>query len=232
MEFYPGIEFSCKTDTFKCHILGFAYDENHPMLREALVEAEVKREDKLSTRIKHLKEVDRIELSRSEIDELRAIHSAGKPHIANILMHRGIAGTRNEIIAKYLEFDTDTRIPAEHAISAIQASGSFAIWAHPLGGENEEHFEKETFLKELNELISIGIQGLECYYSRYNQEEIALLLNSANNKNLLVSGGSDFHVRNKNGAIGELNKDRKPVFDSSLSLATELRRKNRKSKNK
>lgn len=227
MEFFKGIEFSCKAGDIKCHILGYSYDDNHPDFMKALVAAEAKREDKLAIRIKHLREVDGIELTGDEIAELEAIPSAGKPHIANILMRRGIPGTRTEIINRYLEFGVESRIPAELAIRAIKSSGGVAIWAHPLGGENEIHMNREEFEAKLKVLQAIGIEGLECFYSRYDDREIAMLLDIAESRGLLVSGGSDFHGKNKNVEIGELGVSKRPVFDSDLSLITELRRRKR-----
>ncbi|MBF1329038.1 MAG: hypothetical protein HXM69_04555 [Mogibacterium diversum] len=54
-----------------------------------------------------------------------------------------------------------------------------------------------------------------------------MLLDIAESRGLLVSGGSDFHGKNKNVEIGELGVSMKPVFDSDLSLITELRRRKR-----
>ena len=227
MEFFKGIEFSCKAGDIKCHILGYSYDDNHPDFMKALAAAEAKREDKLAIRIEHLREVDGIELTADEIAELEAITSAGKPHIANILMRRGIPGTRTEIINRYLEFGVESRIPAELAIRAIKSSGGVAIWAHPLGGENEIHMNREGLEEKLDVLQGIGIEGLECFYSRYDDREIAMLLEIAESRGLLVSGGSDFHGKNKNVEIGELGVSKRPVFDSDLSLITELRRRKR-----
>ena len=225
MEFFKGIEFSCKAGDIKCHILGYSYDDDHPDFMKALAAAEAKREDKLAIRIEHLREVDGIELTADEIAELEAIPSAGKPHIANILMRRGIPGTRTEIINRYLEFGVESRIPAELAIRAIKSSGGVAIWAHPLGGENEEHMDREEFEAKLKVLQAIGIEGLECFYSRYDEVETAMLLDVAESRGLLVSGGSDFHGKNKNVEIGELGVSKKPVYDTDLSLVTELRRR-------
>jgi len=227
MEFFKGIEFSCKAGDIKCHILGYSYDDNHPDFIKALAAAEAKREDKLAIRIEHLREVDGIELTADEITELEAIPSAGKPHIANILMRRGIPGTRTEIINRYLEFGVESRIPAELAIRAIKSSGGVAIWAHPLGGENEIHMNREEFETKLKVLQAIGIEGLECFYSRYDEVETAMLLDVAESRGLLVSGGSDFHGKNKNVEIGELGVSKRPVFDSDLSLIAELRRRKR-----
>lgn len=227
MEFFKGIEFSCKAGDIKCHILGYSYDDNHPDFIKALAAAEAKREDKLAIRIEHLREVDGIELTADEIAELEAIPSAGKPHIANILMRRGIPGTRTEIINRYLEFGVESRIPAELAIRAIKSSGGVAIWAHPLGGENEEHMDREEFEAKLKVLQAIGMEGLECFYSRYDEVETAMLLDVAESRGLLVSGGSDFHGKNKNVEIGELGVSKRPVFDSDLGLIAELRRRKR-----
>lgn len=227
MEFFKGIEFSCKAGDIKCHILGYSYDDNHPDFIKALAAAEAKREDKLAIRIEHLREVDGIELTGEEIAELEAIPSAGKPHIANILMRRGIPGTRTEVINRYLEFGVESRIPAELAIGAIKSSGGVAIWAHPLGGENEIHMSRDELEEKLGVLQDIGIEGLECFYSRYDEDEIAMLLDIAESRGLLVSGGSDFHGKNKNVEIGELGVSKRPVFDSDLGLIAELRRRKR-----
>ena len=41
--------------------------------------------------------------------------------------------------------------------------------------------------------LQCGLQGLECYYSRYNREEIDFLLQQARKHHLFISGGSDYH---------------------------------------
>ena len=50
-----------------------------------------------------------------------------------------------------------------------------------------------------------SIEGLECYYSRYNQEEINFLITCAEKNNLIISGGSDYHGTNKTVEIGKLS---------------------------
>ena len=91
----------------------------------------------------------------------------------------------------------ESRIPAGLAIGAIKSSGGVAIWAHPLGGENEIHMNRDELEEKLGVLQDIGIEGLECFYSRYDENEIAMLLDIAESRGLLVSGGSDFMARIK-----------------------------------
>ena len=68
-------------------------------------------------------------------------------------------------------------------------------------------------------MIKYGIEGLECYYSRYNNEEIELLKKYAHKNNLLISGGSDYHGKNKNNIkIGQLNTENKIIDSKELNI--------------
>ncbi len=58
----------------------------------------------------------------------------------------------------------------------------------------------------MNILLKNGIEGLECYYSRYDDGEIGLVLKYAHENHLYISGGSDYHGKVKNIRLGELKK--------------------------
>lgn len=45
----------------------------------------------------------------------------------------------------------------------------------------------------LDDLIPVGLSGMECYYSTYDDGQMQELRNIAHAKKLLISGGSDFH---------------------------------------
>ena len=64
---------------------------------------------------------------------------------------------------------------------------------------------------------------MECYYSRYNDEEIALLKHLAKENGLLISGGSDYHGTNKqNITLAKLNVDNKYVDSKELTVLEKL----------
>lgn len=42
-------------------------------------------------------------------------------------------------------------------------------------------------------LSNYTINGIECYYTTFTKEQSNFLLNTCKNKNLLISGGSDYH---------------------------------------
>ena len=101
----------------------------------------------------------------------------------------------------------------------MTTSGGIAVWAHPLGGEREEILTATEFRKRLDELVAYGIQGLECYYSRYTAEQEKFLVSAAEEKGLLISGGSDYHGTNKeNISLGKLCSENVKVSASQLTI--------------
>ena len=56
-------------------------------------------------------------------------------------------------------------------------------------------------------LKKFGIDGLEIYYSHYNAEQRKILLTAAEENNLLISDGSDYHGNNKNISLFEPGRD-------------------------
>lgn len=221
MSFYRGVEFSCITEYGKCHILGYQYDPEHPELQKALRLGEKLRQDKFEKRLRYLKEVHGIEFTEEEMRYLRSIKSVGKPHLAKLLIRKGIAADMQNAMSGYLNGCRTGRdkIEAEIAVKAILASGGIPVWAHPLGGEGEKTIEKEAFEPLLQALIKAGIRGLECYYSRYTMDQVGLLLGYAKQHGLLVSGGSDYHGTNKNICLGTLNADFEKIGEELLTLS-------------
>ena len=224
IKFFQGIEFSCIANNGKCHILGLNYDENNKIFQDALRTGENLRREKFFKRVKLLHDKFSINFTDKEIDSLLKIPSVGKPHLAKIIVSKGLADNITEAIKKFIdECRTGIdRISAELAIKAILESGGVAIWAHPLGGEGESELSREKFTKILNELISYGINGLECYYSKYNIAKCESLVEIAREKNLYISGGSDYHGKNKAIPLGKLNAENIIINPDKLTILKKL----------
>ena len=143
-----------------------------------------------------------------------------KTHIANLLVNRGLSDNNIDAMKKYLDGckTGNTKFDGEIAIKTIIASEGIPIWAHPLGGEGEEHLSQKEFLQQLQTMIKCGIRGLECYYSRYSMEEVEFLVQCANQNNLLISGGSDWHGANKTVKIGALNTDNVYIDSRDITI--------------
>lgn len=220
ISFILGVEFSCITSAGKCHILGYGYQADAPSMAQALEAGRTLRLAKLARRLEHLKEVHHICFSEEELSWLYRLNSPGKPHLAELIMKRGRAATRTEAIKNYIDGckGGDDRIDAKIAMDGIFGAAGISVWAHPLGGEGEKHVSQEEFETQLNVLLELGIQGMECYYSRYTSEEVAFLLEQARRHDLLISGGSDYHGTAKDIPLGTLNAYRQAVSERELTV--------------
>ena len=219
INFIKGIEFSCRTgNKSKCHILGLNYDENNPDFINALTTGDKLRHEKFYKRIEFLRDKFNITFTDDEIKSLLQIPSVGKPHLGNLIVSKGYAATRTEAIENIIDKckTGNDKIDAELAINAINSSGGVSIWAHPLGGERESELPEQKFRQTLSELISYGLQGLECFYSKYELEKCKWLEKIARENNLLISGGSDYHGTNKSIPLGKLNAENIEIMESEL----------------
>ena len=219
--FIKGIELTCTLKDIRCHLLGYDIDLQSKELAELVEKGKVLRRRKLDTRIEYLKNEWNIILSEDEKNWLYSRKSVVKTHLANLLVKRGLADDNVSAMKKYLDAckTGNTRFDGEEAISVLKKTNGIIVWAHPLGGEGEEHLTEEQFLPQLQIMKQHGIQGLECFYSRYSEAECYFLYKTAIENNLLVSGGSDYHGRNKNNiSIGQLNTDNVSVNVEKITL--------------
>lgn len=207
--FIRGIEFSCITSAGKCHILGYNYDLEHPAFRDVLRKGADLRRRKLEQRLEFLRSEYQIVFTKEDIDIMRHMGSVGKPHLAELMVKMGVADSAADAINHYINHcpTLDSRLPAEEAIHAIQASGGISVWAHPYGGVGEKTLSESEFQAQFKKLRSIGIHGLECFYSQYSMDKVNILESYAKDAGLCVSGGSDYHGRKKFPALGKLNAD-------------------------
>lgn len=225
IKFIKGVELTCKTKDIKCHILGYNINPDNKELNDLIAQGKILRRNKLEKRIAYLKEVWDITLTQEELDWLYSRPSVVKTHFANILVNRGLSDNNLDAMRKYLDGckTGNSRFDGDEAIQIIKNAGGIPVWAHPLGGEGEKHLSKEEFLPRLETMIASGIQGLECYYSRYNQEEIEILVSCAKENNLFITGGSDYHGNNKkNITLAKLNVANTPVDGNNLTIIKRL----------
>jgi len=224
-----GIEFSCHAyvgDGFDCHILGYGFDVDNEDMRLAIDHGRRMRFAKLEARIKYMRENFGIVFSDAEICELRSYNSVAKPHIARILMRNGLAHSVGDAIEKYLKGAKfpDDRIDAKEAIDAIHAAGGVAVYAHPLGGERERRLTPCELFCRVKALTSLGIDGLEGYYSRYNESDREIILRAARENDMLISAGSDYHGENKTVKLGEISVDGLVVSELDITVLRKLNR--------
>ena len=224
IKFIKGIEFTCRTNNSKCHILGLNYDEHNPDFLDALRMGDHLRHEKFYVRLKLLHEKFGIDFTDSEVDSLLKSPGVGKLHLGNMIAMKGYADNAKEAMEKYVDECKSgvDKISAETAIKAINSSGGVSVWAHPLGGEREKELTESEFMTMLRELTSYGLRGLECWYSKYPVTKCKKLVQAADRYGLLVSGGSDYHGGNKMLPLGRLNSDGENIGVESLTVLRKL----------
>ena len=224
IKFIAGTELTCLADTVKCHILGYNCNPENETLNQLILKGKQLRRQKLDKRIQYLSDIWNVNLTQDELDWLYSRNSVVKIHIGNILVNRGLADNNIDAMKKYLDGcqTGNTRFDGAEGIQTIEESGGIPVWAHPLGGEGEKHLSPDEFYKKFDIMKSFGIKGLECYYSRYNLDEIKFLVDFASKNNMLISGGSDYHGRNKTVKFGQLNTDNTEIPVENLTILSEL----------
>lgn len=186
----PGIELSTTLDGAELHILGYFIDHNHPRLVEHARTAAERRSARVRNMLGLL--ADRgINLSYDDVLAAAGTSTGvlGRPHVARALQRAGHVQTIGEAFDRLIGDSGPCFLPTElldprSAIELIIEAGGISAWAHP---------RYDQFERLLPQLMEWGIQGVECIRPRSLPSEIQFYEGTTKEKNLLVTGGSDWH---------------------------------------
>ena len=221
--FLRGVEFSCKDELGKYHILGYGYDPAVSGIAEVVFKGHELRMRKTRARISFLQERFGFAFSDEEVQELLTKDNPGKPHIAKLMVQHGYAENIKQAISEYInkkEFE-NVHVHPEEAIEGILRSGGIPVLAHPSYGDGDELIMGEEMDKRLRRLMNFGIKGVEAYYSGFTPKIQEEVLNFADKYDLYVTAGSDYHGGNKMVELGWTNLD--DVADAPEGLTRFLR---------
>lgn len=206
IKYVTGIEFSTEFENESIHLLGYGYSPCDEIMESLVEKSRQLRLNRIKKRIEILSSQFGIELTSAELEQINSSDNPNKPMLANILLKRGLGENITEIIKKYLYHKMpDDKLKTDEVIKTLAQHNIKTVYAHSLGGVGEKRVDREVFEHRLKVFVECGLSGLECYYSLYNQEEQEYLLSQAKRYNLLISGGSDYHGKNKTVQIGELS---------------------------
>ncbi len=206
IRFVNGVEFSCEDAYGKYHILGYGYDIFHPEIRKLVTDSHGLRMTKLSRRIEFLEDEFGFTFPQEEVNALFSLRNPGKLHIANMIVRQGYAENKDIAIKKYLNHVTyqgRVHIFPEDAIEVIVKAGGIPMLAHPCLGDGSQKLDDREMRRRLTALKACGLLGLEAYYSVFSKETTDRMLSFADEFDLLVSAGSDYHGTNKQVALGQ-----------------------------
>lgn len=196
IEIIDGIELSAKVDHGRMHILGYGIDINDVRLNRRLKEVKQININTIMALIAQLYDDYFLRFKDFDIEQMiQSNNNLGRPHVAQLCVDYGYASSIQDAFDKYLVYsyhklgDRKKGLPYEECISLISDSGGIPILAHP---KTLKLTEKELYVK-LSEMVDVGLRGLEVYHSSQTEEERQLYLRMAQEYNLLISGGTDYH---------------------------------------
>jgi len=139
------------------------------------------------------------DITMEEVAAVSGGDQIGRPHFAQILIKKGYVKDNNEAFKIYLgkggsAYLDKRRLSAKDGIALISGAGGLAVVAHPktLNVPN-----REELIQYLSEWKSRGLGGIEAYSSCHNTEEQKFFHNAGDEVGLIITGGSDFHGKNK-----------------------------------
>ncbi len=187
--FINGIEFSCLR---RFHILGLGFDANYrPLINHSDYQKIIHKERAASI-------IDMLEENKFIVDRSILQKKKGNITVHNIFQHTATELSFSEFGKKWIYKGSPHYIKIERltfgqAISLAHGAGGIAVAAH-LG---------HTFKKDLSslenaimELKEAGIDALEVFSSKHNEEQTKMLHKLALKFNLPMSVGTDFHGHN------------------------------------
>lgn len=217
IEIVPGAEFSVDYNGTELHILGLFISTEHFGEVSELMESVNKRKEK--SNIALIESLNRAGFAL-DYETIKASTPNGRfnrAHIAAAMVDKGYINSVKEGFDTLLSksaghYKEPKRLTAAEIIDFISSIGAVSVLAHPFLNLNEQ---------ELVEFLSTtkGLDGMECYYSTYDEDTTSKSVRIANEFGLVCSGGSDFHGTTKPDIkLGVGKGNLRVPFESCLEL--------------
>jgi predicted metal-dependent phosphoesterase TrpH len=215
LEVIPGVEISARHNLGSMHILGYFLDYESELLASRLAVLKQARKDRNPQIIAKLNKLG-IPVTMEQVEAISGGGQVGRPHIAQALYQGGFVRSLQEAFDIYLgnngkAYVSKFRFAPGEAIAMIRDAKGIAALAHPFT------LGIHTFgalMPLLQELMDLGLAGIECYYPEHSADQEALYLSLARKLGLLITGGSDFHGANKPEiSLGRINCQSHLTYD-------------------
>ena len=230
MDLVLGSEISCQTeDGISVHMLGLLFDRENQPLQEMMAATRNNRLGRMERIITKMNAAG-IEITIEEVHaQLSEGATLGRPHLADALVAKGLAKSRDEVFADWLANSSPFYVAhysptPEVAIATIKAAGGVAVIAHPLASLRGRVVSLESF----DSYIAAGLDGIEVKHRDQTPEQQELLFSIAASADLAMTGSSDYHGNGKMNELAEFTTD--PDQWEKLEARADARRVVRKAR--
>ncbi len=189
----PGVEISTLWEGKEIHVVGLGIDPMSPSLSALLQRQQHQRRERAQAIDLRLQKAGHTGLM-AYLDTL-ACRAISRNHVADFLISRGIAKSKDHAFKKMLGDDGRYTASAHwcepgEAISVIHAAGGLAVLAHPL----RYGTGKMQFKRLLAMFSQQGGDAMEVSYSNVDPQLMQQLAAACLTHGLWASTGSDFHT--------------------------------------
>ncbi len=208
----PAIELDCSFQDKDFHLLGYNIDPNHPIWEEIYENVEEMERTAGVKRLAFIKDVMNIYIDQEKLDELcpNGVYEAESVCEVALMDERN---KDNKYLKEYFPNGSHSVSPLvdffweycakgkiayseinfmqlEDAIALYRKQNATIVLAHP--GNNTK--EEEALLEDI---IALGIDGLEVYSSYHTPQQISFYKELAKKHDLIITCGSDYHGKSK-----------------------------------
>ncbi|TGN64659.1 PHP domain-containing protein [Nocardioides eburneiflavus] len=190
----PGLEISTRFHHRGVHLLGYLPDPTHPpLVRELdrILEGRTARTPAIVAALRG----HGIDISEDDVRrESGGSVAAGRPHVADALVRRGVVADRTEAFATLLSpgqpgYVNRYASALEEMIPLVAAAGGVTVLAHPWGRGSRSVLDAGA----LAALKDLGLAGIEVDHQDHSPVDRAELRALARDLDLVVTGSSDHH---------------------------------------
>ena len=197
IELVPGVELSTEYAGCEIHVLGYYVSQEYPRLKAMLEEFRDFRDTRNVRMVRRLQE-EGFSVTMEQLTDKFPDSVLTRAHIARYLCETGQLPDVRTVFAEYLGencrcYIDRPKISPVEAVNLIREAGGLAVLAHPVLCQLEDAQLWQMIL----EMKDAGMCGLEAVYSENTKEDEVRMRALAEKAGLLITGGSDFHGKNK-----------------------------------
>ena len=210
IEVFPGTEISCEyvvppmagksSRKKEIHILGYGMDIENKHLLEVLKFAQEERDNRNKQMCENFYNAGYTMITYEKLLERFGNVTIARPHFATLLVEAGVVPNIKAAFAHGTLLAEDSPlyvhrkyVTPEQGIKAILGAGGKPVLAHPMIYK----FSVSEIHRMVEELKGYGLQGIEALYSRNKGTDEAFVRKIAHEYELFITGGTDYHGRNK-----------------------------------
>jgi predicted metal-dependent phosphoesterase TrpH len=194
LEILSGIEISAHVPSGTMHILGYLLRLDDSSLRQTLKRVQEARANRNIKIVERLQELG-VPIQYHELAAVSGGGQIGRPHIAQVLVHKGAARSVDEAFKRFLRkggaaYVSRYRLLPGEAIQMILRAGGVPVLSHPFTLDVKDERDLEDLLVDLK---GVGLKGMEVYYPEHGPERTTQYERLARRHGLVMTGGTDFH---------------------------------------